>query len=310
MEKKSYYSNGKLLITGEYLVLKGALALAVPTIPGQELTIDEGSRTAVLNWESFFEDTCWFNASFSLPNFDILETSDLENAGYMSRILQEAHKIKGRLPFNCESCHIRTRLDFHPEWGLGSSSSLINNIASLFGISAYELFFNTQKGSAYDIACASARQSLIYSLEESIPHATKVLFNPSFKDKLAFVYSGQKQDSNRSLSRFFDLGGFHEFEKGCISKITSEIVNTTNIKDFNELLDEHEEIMAKVLKLQKIKDSQFSDFPGSVKSLGAWGGDFILASSETGFKNIQEYFKNKGLKVVFPWEDLVLSEAL
>jgi len=31
----SFYSNGKLLITGEYLVLDGAKALALPTKYGQ-----------------------------------------------------------------------------------------------------------------------------------------------------------------------------------------------------------------------------------------------------------------------------------
>lgn len=32
----SIFSPGKLLLTSEYFVLDGALALAVPTIPGQE----------------------------------------------------------------------------------------------------------------------------------------------------------------------------------------------------------------------------------------------------------------------------------
>jgi hypothetical protein len=31
MKKKKFYSNGKLLITGEYLVLDGAKAFALPT---------------------------------------------------------------------------------------------------------------------------------------------------------------------------------------------------------------------------------------------------------------------------------------
>ena len=35
--KKTFYSNGKLLITGEYVVLDGAKALALPTKYGQNL---------------------------------------------------------------------------------------------------------------------------------------------------------------------------------------------------------------------------------------------------------------------------------
>ena len=33
------YSNGKLLISGEYVILDGALSLAVPTLFGQYLEI-------------------------------------------------------------------------------------------------------------------------------------------------------------------------------------------------------------------------------------------------------------------------------
>ena len=36
----NYYSNGKLLITGEYSVLEGAKSLAIPTNFGQDLVID------------------------------------------------------------------------------------------------------------------------------------------------------------------------------------------------------------------------------------------------------------------------------
>ena len=35
----AFYSHGKLLLTGEYLVLDGALALAVPCKLGQSLTV-------------------------------------------------------------------------------------------------------------------------------------------------------------------------------------------------------------------------------------------------------------------------------
>ena len=38
--EKTFYSNGKLLITGEYLVLDGAKALALPTKYGQYLTVE------------------------------------------------------------------------------------------------------------------------------------------------------------------------------------------------------------------------------------------------------------------------------
>ena len=47
--KKKYYSNGKLLITGEYVVLDGAKALALPTKFGQYLIIEPGKNQQI-NW--------------------------------------------------------------------------------------------------------------------------------------------------------------------------------------------------------------------------------------------------------------------
>ena len=52
-----------------------------------------------------------------------------------------------------------------------------------------------------------------------------------------------------------------------------------------------------------IKQKLFSDFPGGIKSLGAWGGDFILA---TGTKETMEYFKEKGYATVISFQDMVL----
>jgi mevalonate kinase len=53
--KQTFYSNGKLLITGEYLVLDGAKAFALPTKFGQSLIIEEGSNKAI-QWISYDHD--------------------------------------------------------------------------------------------------------------------------------------------------------------------------------------------------------------------------------------------------------------
>jgi hypothetical protein len=45
-----------------------------------------------------------------------------------------------------------------------------------------------------------------------------------------------------------------------------------------------------------------------VKSLGAWGGDFFLASTNKWtFEEVRKYFENKGLMTVFKWNDLILK---
>ena len=45
METQTFYSNGKLLITGEYVVLDGAKALALPTKFGQSLLVKDRKST-------------------------------------------------------------------------------------------------------------------------------------------------------------------------------------------------------------------------------------------------------------------------
>ena len=60
-----FYSNGKLLLTGEYVVLDGAKALAVPTRFGQNLIVKKGINQQI-NWVSFDADkSIWFQDSIA-----------------------------------------------------------------------------------------------------------------------------------------------------------------------------------------------------------------------------------------------------
>jgi hypothetical protein len=47
----------------------------------------------------------------------------------------------------------------------------------------------------------------------------------------------------------------------------------------------------------------FSDFDGAVKSLGAWGGDFVLAISN---EDPTTYFKSKGYETIIAYKDMIL----
>ena len=70
------------------------------------------------------------------------------------------------------------------------------------------------------------------------------------------------------------------------------------------MIKEHEDIVSRLISKEKIKDKLFNDFDGEIKSLGAWGGDFILASSLD--KNPTNYFKSKGFKIVLNYNELAL----
>ena len=79
--KKEFYSNGKLLITGEYLVLDGAKAFALPTKFGQNLIIEKGNDQEI-KWASFDSDgSIWFEDTFSFN--DILEKRTFEETSYI-----------------------------------------------------------------------------------------------------------------------------------------------------------------------------------------------------------------------------------
>ena len=69
------------------------------------------------------------------------------------------------------------------------------------------------------------------------------------------------------------------------------------------MIDEHEQIISNIIQLETVKERLFSDYDGSIKSLGAWGGDFILA---TGTPNTINYFKDKGYTTILKYKEMVL----
>ncbi|VAW25192.1 Mevalonate kinase, partial [hydrothermal vent metagenome] len=111
------------------------------------------------------------------------------------------------------------------------------------------------------------------------------------------------QNSREGIQHFKNLKGNLTSEINQISNLTNEFLACNNIKDFEKLVVEHEEIVSKTLQLKKVQDLYFSDYFGQTKSLGAWGGDFILA---TGNNDTPTYFKQKGFQTVIPYQDLIL----
>jgi hypothetical protein len=63
--------------------------------------------------------------------------------------------------------------------------------------------------------------------------------------------------------------------------------------------------VGRALGYEKVKDRLFSDYWGSVKSLGAWGGDFALATSNRSPAETRAYFEGKGLATVIPYDEII-----
>ena len=306
-----FYSNGKLLLTGEYLVLDGAKSLAVPTKFGQDLVVEEIKEQQLI-WGSFTNTgECWFEAVFDLPKLRLVNctfNSDKEgNAEFIAEtlleILKEAKKIN---PFFLKSRSgflVKTNLTFPQNWGLGSSSTLINNIANWAKVDAFKLLWNSFKGSGYDIACAQNHTPIFYQIENRKPVIEQVEFNPIFKDNLYFVHLNQKQDSKEGIKRYKNKRQKIKEEIKDISILSNEFVKATSVKDLDKIIVEHERIVSSIIKLKKIKETAFPDYFGEIKSLGAWGGDFVLV---TGNKDTPAFFKNKGFETVLSYSKMIL----
>ena len=57
--------------------------------------------------------------------------------------------------------------------------------------------------------------------------------------------------------------------------------------------------------MEPVKNKIFPDFWGAIKSLGAWGGDFVLATSSKDEATTKDYFNSKGYHTVLLFSELV-----
>lgn len=304
--KKEFYSNGKLLITGEYLVLDGAKALALPTKFGQNLIVEK-TKNQGIKWISYDADgSIWLD--FQLSFQDILKKNTLGESesvkNTLIEILHQGYLLNPDFIDNSEGYHITTQLTFPRNWGLGTSSTLINNIAQWLEIDAFVLLNNSFGGSGYDIACAQNDSPILYHLDNGKPIIETVSFEPQFAENLHFVYLEKKQSSKASIVSYYNNKN-EALSENIITnnKITSAVLKAKTLQEFAIALEEHEAEMSNILEMQTIKESLFPDFNGIIKSLGAWGGDFVLAISK---ENPADYFNQRGFRTIVSYKDMIL----
>ena len=304
--KKEFYSNGKLLITGEYLVLDGAKALALPTKFGQNLIVEK-TKNQVIKWISYDADgSIWID--FQLSFQDILKKNTLGESesvkNTLIEILHQGYLLNPDFIDNSEGYHITTQLTFPRNWGLGTSSTLINNIAQWLEIDAFVLLNNSFGGSGYDIACAQNDSPILYHLDNGKPIIETVSFEPQFAENLHFVYLEKKQSSKASIVSYYNNKN-EALSDNIITnnKITSAVLKAKTLQEFAIALEEHEAEMSNILEMQTIKESLFPDFNGIIKSLGAWGGDFVLAISK---ENPADYFNQRSFRTIVSYKDMIL----
>ena len=265
------------------------------------------SSNPLLHWKSLDDKgQHWFEAEFVLPELRIRQTSDSAIAKRLQDLFAAIDRQQAGFWEVSERISILTRLEFPRLWGLGTSSTLIANLALWSGADPFQMLEDTFTGSGYDIACGLSAHPLLYQLHHGRPHFVQLPYQMPFSDQLYFVYLEKKQDSRMGITRYREKVK----EPGAliqkISELSLAMVRANKLEDFEYLIDQHENLVSEAIELDKVKDLYFGDYWGETKSLGAWGGDFVLATSKREPSFTRKYFNERGYSDVFSYEELLM----
>jgi mevalonate kinase len=295
------FSPGKLMLTSEYFAMDGALVLAVPTKLGQEFSFQEkDDEKSLIFWEAYHQNKLWLQAVIDYKNWQIVETNIPSNAEFILKTLKNVQSLSTIKFKNNFTYHLKTNLQFPADYGLGSSSTLMNNLAEWAEIDPFYLNKISLGGSGYDIAVAKEKSAVLFQSVPEIKYE-KVNFDPSFKNELIFIHLNQKQDSREGINLYKSKKKSQK-RVDEFSNLTRNILLCNELKNFSELMLIHEQRISDFLEIPTVKERFFADCPIFIKSLGAWGGDFVMSSKFEGFK---DYFWGKGFPVIFEYSDLV-----
>lgn len=301
----TYRAHGKLLLSGEYVVLDGSLALALPSRFGQTLNLGPGGD-GTLQWEALDpQGHPWLRAELDLPGLHLQEERPAAAAQQLRELLREAGRLQPEWKQQLDNRRVVTRLEFPRHWGLGSSSTLVSLVAQWSGADPFDLQEAVWPGgSGYDLACAQAPGPIFYRRSGDLPTWEPIHFHLPFTDRLFFIHQGAKQDTRRAIASYRQR---REEERRRIadeiSAISEALRRSQSLSTFEQLLQEHERLISHLLKQPPLQAELFSDYKGVVKSLGAWGGDFMLVTGEASYVN--EYFRQRGFTEIIAYPDMV-----
>ncbi len=300
-------AHGKLLLAGEYFVLDGATSLAIPTRFGQHFNIKvQASKTPQLHWQSYdFQEKIWFESKLTGKDFQTSYTTNTSFTSRLRQILLACQELGAIFPQGAIT--VQSHLDFPRNWGLGSSSTLIYAVAKWLRVDPFELLQKTFGGSGYDIACANSESAIFYQLKDGQAHWKPVLFAPPFREKIGFVYLGHKKNSREGIQTYRQKGNPPASLIQEISYLAKALTHQETPEAFMQIIEKLEQRTSKWIQLPPVKEVKFKDFDGAIKSLGAWGGDFVMVVSPQGTEYIQKYFQSKHLNEYLTFDEMVLN---
>jgi hypothetical protein len=297
-----FHANGKLLLTGEYLVLAGARALALPLRFGQDMVAAD-APAGLIDWTSSTPAGTWFTAKFETESLRIISTDDLKTADELKKILSSLRHLNPGLFSDAAGHSIIIRSNYPLEWGLGSSSSLCHLVASWAGVDAFDLHSLISTGSGYDVACAGRQDLLYYQLKDRKPLITPAIAGRALREHSYFAWLGNKQDTGPEIEAFRTNRDYSEKDIDEVSEISLLICGAKSYDELFRLTEEHESVLSTILKREPIA-RRFPGFPGTAKSLGAWGGDFAMFVSGQEPAEVIRILHTMGFQKVFTYNDI------
>ncbi len=303
------HASGKLLLTGEYFVLDGALALAIPVRFGQQMHIEPIAAKSELHWRSKNEkEEEWFSGTWQCQDDQVVlsKASDKAVAERLQQLFTAVLAQDETALHTLWGTRLTTQVDFPREWGLGTSSTLISLLAQQTHTDPYQLLADTFGGSGYDIACATATGPILYQrlggTEVTIQQAN---WKPAYQQHIYFAYQGQKQNSREGIRHYRELGGTQPTLLDQVTELTQAFLQANTLQTAQDILHQHEDFISEILQMERVQTQRFADFPGLIKSLGAWGRDLVMVLSDRPETQVRQYFTARGCPVVFSFAEMV-----
>lgn len=285
------------------MVLDEANALAFPTKFGQSMSVTKINEPKIV-WKSFnCNDELWMHYEFSINDIEIPQKKIGDEKDRLISILREVKKLNPKFLNETNGYRIISKLDFARNWGLGSSSTLISNISKWANVDPFKLLEATFGGSGYDIAAALRNVPILYAKTPNEYHITELSINWGFTNQIFFVHLNKKQNSRDGIFNYQKLKNNNQEVIRRINELTTNICQCQSLSEFESAINEHEQLISKIIQQKTVKELLFNDYNGSIKSLGAWGGDFILA---TGSQKNWNYFREKGFKTILSFKEMIL----
>ncbi|MCH2233337.1 MAG: GYDIA family GHMP kinase [Crocinitomicaceae bacterium] len=307
-DRETYFkSHGKLLLTGEYLVLKGAKALGLRANFAQNFSVkDNKSTKGQIHWlAKNIKGEIWYEGNFHIEDGKVLPSEESQN-DISLKLAKALQFVNDKTDcFSNQSFNFTSEVEFPREWGLGTSSTMLANLSKWSSVDPFELLKNTFGGSGYDVAVAMTNRHILYTLNQDERNIETVSFSPAFKEHIFFVYLNEKRDSQNAVASFKKYAESEKVIEAIaeINEITKLVSETNSLKEFEDALKRHERILSDILNEVPVKERLFSDYTGGIcKSLGAWGGDFIMV---TGKKEDLKYFSNKGYNTILSFKEMI-----